>query len=177
MESQSATVLLDTALHELPVDLSKPCLTEDADPLVFWKENQSSFPNLAALACKYLAIPASSAPVERIFSIAGKSFPPERCCLNDKTFEELMTQLDATMLPYKLRTVINDHCIYHNFVSFVHFQIKIWQIIQNGGNLCFIACKVFLVLTPKLLLNVTNSSCYLAIRNFSELQWIQFHLL
>jgi len=77
--------------HELPVYLSTPCLAEDADPLLFWKENQNSFPNLAVLACKYLAIPASSAPVERIFSVAGKIFRPERCRLNDKTFKELLT--------------------------------------------------------------------------------------
>ena len=35
-------------------------------------------------------IPASSAPVERLFSIAGKVFHPNRCCLKNKTFEELM---------------------------------------------------------------------------------------
>ncbi|KAI2661217.1 Zinc finger BED domain-containing protein 4 [Labeo rohita] len=90
MESQSSAMPADTAPHEVPVYFSTPCLTEDTDPLVYWKENQSRFPTLAQRACKYLAIPASSAPVERIFSVAGKIFRPERCRLNDKTFEELL---------------------------------------------------------------------------------------
>ena len=39
---------------------------------------------------KYLAAPVSSAPVERIFSVGGKIFPPDRCCLLDTTFQHLM---------------------------------------------------------------------------------------
>lgn len=90
MDTQTTSVPIDASSHELPVYLSAPCLAEGTNPLLFWKENQNRFPNLAVLACKYLAIPASSAPVERIFSVGGKIFRPERCCLNDKTFEELM---------------------------------------------------------------------------------------
>ena len=67
---------------------------------------------LAKLVPLYLCIPASSAPVEslfsiagkvfsiagkvfiiagKVFSIAGKVFQPDRCRLKDKTFEELMS--------------------------------------------------------------------------------------
>ena len=49
-----------------------------------------SFPCLSTLAIKYLAAPVSSAPVERIFSVGGKIFPPGRCCLSDTTFQHLM---------------------------------------------------------------------------------------
>ena len=49
-----------------------------------------SFPWLSTLAMKYLAAPVSSAPVERIFSVGGKIFPPDRCCLLDTTFQHLM---------------------------------------------------------------------------------------
>ena len=43
-----------------------------------------------ALAFRYLAVPASSAHLDRIFSIAGKIFRPERCSLSDERFEQVM---------------------------------------------------------------------------------------
>ncbi|VDI55921.1 two pore calcium channel protein 1 [Mytilus galloprovincialis] len=57
------------------------CLTID-----LWSSRQMR----AKLAVQYLAIPATSAPVERLFSTAGKTFRPERCRLADGTFEKLM---------------------------------------------------------------------------------------
>ena len=38
------------------------------DPLLWWKKHQHSFPILSMMAHDYLAIPASSAPVEQVFS-------------------------------------------------------------------------------------------------------------
>ena len=52
--------------------LSEPILNEDANPLDYWKVNETTSPNLLKLAKHYLAIPASLGPVERLFSIAGK---------------------------------------------------------------------------------------------------------
>ena len=48
------------------------------------------YPFLAMLAKDVFGVPSSSAPVERLFSIAGKVFTPERCRLTDKRFEQLM---------------------------------------------------------------------------------------
>ena len=70
--------------------LSQPCISEDRDVLAYWKDHRETFPTLAKLAQKYLSVPASSAPVERIFSIAGKVFRPDRCRLTDKNFESVM---------------------------------------------------------------------------------------
>ena len=77
----------DGEIHQY---FNQPCELDCVNPLLYWKENQHNFPGLAKLAAKYLAVPASSSPVERVFSIAGKIFRPERCSLSDKTFEELM---------------------------------------------------------------------------------------
>ena len=42
------------------------------DPLTWWKCHETSFPIIYKLALKYLAIPASTAPSERVFSTAKK---------------------------------------------------------------------------------------------------------
>ena len=47
-------------------------------------------PSLAKLAKKYLMIPATSASVERLFSVAGRVYRPDRCRLSDKRFEYLL---------------------------------------------------------------------------------------
>ena len=59
------------------------------DPLEWWKEHKSKFVRLAQLARKYLAIPATSAPSERLFSSAGLTIAKERARL---------TQDNAAML-------------------------------------------------------------------------------
>ena len=59
-------------------------------------EGQSTFPCLTKLALQYLAVPASSAPVERLFSIGGKIFRPDCCRLADQTFERLIFMKNNT---------------------------------------------------------------------------------
>lgn len=53
--------------------LELQCHTEESYPLQYWKENQNQFPDLDQIANQYQAIPASSAPVEHMFSIDIKS--------------------------------------------------------------------------------------------------------
>ena len=38
------------------------------DAMQWWSEHEAHFPHIALMALKYLAIPASSAPSERVFS-------------------------------------------------------------------------------------------------------------
>ena len=40
-------------------------------PLMWWKQHQEEFPRLARMARQYLAVPASSASPERLFSSVG----------------------------------------------------------------------------------------------------------
>ena len=63
---------------------------EKTCPLQYWSSNLSKYPNIAQVAVSVLGIPASSAPVERLFSVAAKVFRPERCRLKDDTFYKLM---------------------------------------------------------------------------------------
>ena len=69
--------------------LASSCLPIRTNPATYWKENGNEYPSLAPVARDYLSIPSSSAPVERLFSIAGKLFTPARCRLKDKRFEQL----------------------------------------------------------------------------------------
>jgi hypothetical protein len=48
------------------------------DPLQWWKDNGHLYPILKHLALTLLAAPASSAAVERLFSIAGNVVNEER---------------------------------------------------------------------------------------------------
>ena len=89
MEEDDNTTPADTP-QEVHEYLGEKCLPYQANPLPYWQTNEHRFPQLAKLAQYYLAIPASSAPVERIFSTAGKIFTPERACLADSNFKALM---------------------------------------------------------------------------------------
>ncbi|XP_076065166.1 zinc finger BED domain-containing protein 4-like [Oratosquilla oratoria] len=88
--TSSSLCTLTSTLSQMESYLSQPITEDDSDPLLFWEQNQSTLPQLTILALQYLCIPASSAPVERLFSIAGKVFRPERCRITDARFEELM---------------------------------------------------------------------------------------
>jgi hypothetical protein len=64
--------------------------TSDICALEFWKSHQSQFPVLAKLAKKYLSVQASSAAVERMFSIAGHIFAPKRRKLKTTIYSHLV---------------------------------------------------------------------------------------
>jgi len=42
------------------------------DVLQWWQTHKDSFPGTAAVACEYLAIPATSTDSERLFSSTGR---------------------------------------------------------------------------------------------------------
>jgi len=47
-------------------------MPDAASPLDYWKQHQSEYPRSAALARKFLSIPATSVQSERLFSASGR---------------------------------------------------------------------------------------------------------
>ena len=108
------------SVNELDLYMSEDDENPDCDIMEYWKLNSKKFPTLSKLALSYPALPASSAPVERLFSIAGKIFRPERCLLTDQNFEALMflkfnnTILLSTAVKYRTYGLLNvQPCIYN----------------------------------------------------------------
>jgi len=60
------------------------------DPLDWWKINEKSFPILSKLAKCYLAMPASQATAERLFSIGKDIMSEKRTLLSPDLFEALV---------------------------------------------------------------------------------------
>ncbi len=60
------------------------------NPLDWWKQNASRYPNVAKVARAVLCIPATSAPSERVFSTAGKTISQERCRMLPDHAEDLV---------------------------------------------------------------------------------------
>ena len=60
------------------------------DPLDWWKTMEPVFPLLSRLAKKYLCIPASSVPAERIFSTAGNLVNRNRASLSAENIDMLL---------------------------------------------------------------------------------------
>ena len=46
----------------------------DWDALHWWRDHQLQYPNLSVMARQYLGVPATSASVERLFSVVGLNF-------------------------------------------------------------------------------------------------------
>ena len=87
------TEIIDKYLHLIDsLDVSEENLGEvkRVDALNFWRTHENVFPSLALLAKKYLSVQASSAAVERMFSIAGHIFSVKRRRLGIKFFCQLL---------------------------------------------------------------------------------------
>jgi len=56
-----------------------------ANILIWWKVHAVRFPYLSRLARRYLAMPATSASVERLFSVSGQVVTAKRARLDPST--------------------------------------------------------------------------------------------
>ena len=63
---------------------------KDINPLDFWKQNTYRFPILSTLARRYLAIPATSASIERVFSISNNIITKSRNRLFPDTIKQFI---------------------------------------------------------------------------------------
>lgn len=91
--SDKVTEIIDKYLHLIDtLDVAEDNLDEikRVDALDFWRAHENIFPGLALLAKKYLSVQASSAAVERMFSIAGHIFSVKRRRLGIKFFSQLL---------------------------------------------------------------------------------------
>ncbi|CAJ0883449.1 9889_t:CDS:10, partial [Entrophospora sp. SA101] len=70
---------------ELDAYLKSPNAPPKTDVLTWWKNHESEYPHLALMARDYLAIPATSVPVERIFSGGTDLVTATRCSLSAST--------------------------------------------------------------------------------------------
>ena len=61
-----------------------------SDPLQWWLQRATRFPILAHMAKKVLCIPATSAPVERLFSTVGNTIANDRTRLLPENAEDLI---------------------------------------------------------------------------------------
>lgn len=80
----------DKIRTELETYLLTPEISEDADPLQWWKKHEDNFPRLSKLAKKYLSIPATSAPSERLFSVGGNIVTCHRASLKPDVVDRLV---------------------------------------------------------------------------------------
>jgi hypothetical protein len=78
-----------TAAEEVGLYRKEPSILMKADPLQWWKDNEPRFPNLAKLARRVLAIPATSASSERIFSVSGNINSKKRARLDPEIVQDL----------------------------------------------------------------------------------------
>ncbi len=68
----------------------EPVLAQSGDVLQWWQDRKGSYSNLATVALRYLHIPATSVPSERVFSSAGEVINKKRATLSPDNAEVLI---------------------------------------------------------------------------------------
>ena len=85
--SSSSVVSENTEMRRY---LEESPIRRHQDPLQWWACHEGLFPQLAKLAKKYLGIPATSVPSERLFSVAGELVSSMRANLSDDKIDMIL---------------------------------------------------------------------------------------
>ena len=94
----TAAASLTTPLHLTSVEIARReiqvwksrtiQLPKTSNPVTEWRRGEKIFPCLSLLARRVLAIPATSAAPERLFSTSGNTMTKKRCSLSCDNLEE-----------------------------------------------------------------------------------------
>ena len=76
--------------NEIELYLKAPQAMRKQDVLLWWKVHETEYPHLATMARDYLAVSATSVPVERIFSEGADLISAKRCRLGTDTIRACM---------------------------------------------------------------------------------------
>lgn len=96
MEQEGKGSMKSKTEAEIKLYLSLPLIKSEADPLQWWSLHAEELPHLATLA-KFVCIPATSVPSEKVFSASGHILSPQR----------------SKLKPEKV-----------NMLTFLHFNLK-----------------------------------------------------
>nr|XP_022910708.1 zinc finger BED domain-containing protein 1-like [Onthophagus taurus] len=86
----SASTPTHSAEAQIKQYLDLPLVDRKLNPLDFWESKKEMFPELYKLANKYLCVPATSVPSERVFSKAGELTKDRRSRLSSNMINEIM---------------------------------------------------------------------------------------
>ncbi len=89
-QAESKSAIINNVITDYVNYVKSANLNKDKTVLDFWRENEHRWPILANISKKILGVPASSAKVERIFSIAGHVFSLKRRRMKARIFESLV---------------------------------------------------------------------------------------
>jgi len=86
----SRVISAERKKEEIALYMAEPRIAEDADHLQYWRLKESNYPTLAALARKYLCVPASSVYSERLFSEYNGLYEKKRSRITPDCAEQVL---------------------------------------------------------------------------------------
>lgn len=93
-QHRSSLASKEKNIDEIEHYISTPAISEKENSLSFWRQNEDRYPVLSVLALKYLSMPATSASVERLFSVGGSIISSRRSSMAIETAEKLILYKD-----------------------------------------------------------------------------------